>query len=170
MKATALVGEPERVAAAAFRLGAVEKLQQVVALRGKVRSDAAAQAESTELIETFIRTIRDSPASGNEAAQTLLEDLEGQVTEALSRDDWFNRWGRHYLPSLARAHQLQQCNNFKDPGVQGYGGELFAGLRDEADDLFVSLPPPKPSRPAGRAGGAAAAPISMQTYHNCGGG
>jgi len=41
----------------------------------------------------------------------LLEDLEGQVKEALSRGDYFSRWGRHYLPSLCRAHQLQQANN-----------------------------------------------------------
>ena len=30
------------------------------------------------------------------------------VTEAISRTDWFARWGRHYLPSLQRAHELQQ--------------------------------------------------------------
>ena len=35
--------------------------------------------------------------------------------------EYYVKWGRHYLPSLARAHLLQQCNNFKDPGVQGYG-------------------------------------------------
>jgi len=73
-------------------------------------------------------------------------------------------------PSLAGAHRLQLCNNFKDPGVQGYGGKVFDNLRDEADDLFVSLPPPKPSRPHRTSGGGAAAPVSMAAYHNCGGG
>ena len=48
----------------------------------------------------------------------LLKDLTGQITEATSRADWWKKWGRHFLPSLGRAHQLQQCNNFKDPGVQ----------------------------------------------------
>ena len=96
----------------------------------------------------------------------MLADVEGQITEAISREDWYTKWGGHYLPSLARAHQLQQCNNFKDPGIQQYGGELFKQLRDHADDLFCKLPPPKPSvgggysyRPrsasgAGAAGGA----------------
>eukprot|EP00500_Bicosoecida_sp_ms1_P004821 CAMPEP_0203814586 /NCGR_PEP_ID=MMETSP0115-20131106/5372_1 /ASSEMBLY_ACC=CAM_ASM_000227 /TAXON_ID=33651 /ORGANISM="Bicosoecid sp, Strain ms1" /LENGTH=621 /DNA_ID=CAMNT_0050723467 /DNA_START=34 /DNA_END=1896 /DNA_ORIENTATION=+ len=75
----------------------------------------------------------------------LLDDLEGQVTEALSRDDWYERWGRHYVPSLRRAHQLQVANNFKDPGVQFYGGTLFRKERDEADATFCRLPPPSPS-------------------------
>ena len=33
--------------------------------------------------------------------------------QALSREDWFLKWGRHYLQSLQRSHALQQCNNFK---------------------------------------------------------
>merc|ERR1711998_347234 len=34
-----------------------------------------------------------------------------------------------------------------DPGVQPYGsGALFTALRDECDKIFMSLPPPKPSR------------------------
>ncbi|CAF2783679.1 unnamed protein product [Rotaria sp. Silwood2] len=48
----------------------------------------------------------------------LLADLTGQVQEALGKQEWFNKWGVHYLPSLTRAHLLQLCNNFKDPGVQ----------------------------------------------------
>ena len=31
----------------------------------------------------------------------------------MSRGDWNSKWGRHYLPSLQRAHELQQSNNFK---------------------------------------------------------
>jgi Mg-chelatase subunit ChlD len=121
----------------------------------------------------------------------MLADVEGQITEAISREDWYTKWGGHYLPSLARAHQLQQCNNFKDPGIQQYGGELFKQLRDHADDLFCKLPPPKPSvgggysyRPrsasgAGAAGGAVGGaraapapapaprpPIDMSMYNN----
>ena len=48
----------------------------------------------------------------------LLEDAKGQATEAISRPDYWKKWGMHYLGSLMRAHQLQQCNNFKDPGIQ----------------------------------------------------
>jgi len=45
---------------------------------------------------------------------------------------------------LLGAHLLQQCNNFKDPGVQHYGqGQLFNSVRDEMDAIFCSLPAPK---------------------------
>lgn len=74
----------------------------------------------------------------------LLKDLSGQVLEAV-QEQYFRKWGRHYLPSLSRAHQLQECMNFKDPGVQQYGGEMFRALRDDADDAFNTLPPPHPS-------------------------
>jgi hypothetical protein len=49
------------------------------------------------------------------------------------------------MPSLMMAHLHQQCNNFKDPGVQGYGGKLFGTIRDKADDIFCNMEPPKPS-------------------------
>ena len=32
----------------------------------------------------------------------LLADLTGQVNQAFSRVEWFQKWGRHYLPSLTR--------------------------------------------------------------------
>jgi len=98
-------------------------------------------------VKDLIRQIQSSGSqvTASEWTKGLLADLEGQVTAALSRKDWFQKWGVHYLPSLARAHILQQCNNFKDPGVQFYGGSLFRHLRDEADDIFCKLPPPTPS-------------------------
>jgi len=80
-----------------------------------------------------------------EPLSTLLEDVQGQVCEAVSREEWYTKWGVHYLPSLMFAHLSQQCNNFKDAGVQGYGGDLFQSIRDKADEIFLALPPPKPS-------------------------
>merc|ERR1712046_299843 len=68
------------------------------------------------------------------------------MLKALKGKERFNRWGKHYLRALARAHQVQQCTNFMDPGLQVYGGELFRALRDIGDEAFLSLPPPKPSK------------------------
>ena len=79
-------------------------------------------------VARFVDQVKAAVAANSDARlPDLLADLEGQVTEALSRTDWFNKWGRHYLLSLVNAHHLQQCNNFKDPGVQHYGGALFQG-------------------------------------------
>jgi len=101
---------------------------------------------------------------------SLAEDLEGQVMEAIADKNAYGKWGKHYLPSLMSAHLLQQCNNFKDPGVQHYGGKLFRALRDEIDEIFCKLPPPTPSKKQYQYGGggysAPSAPVNMSMY-NC---
>lgn len=97
----------------------------------------------------------------------LLTDMKGEVRTAVADCAAFNKWGKHYLPSLLRSHQLQICSNFKDPGMQNYGGSIFQKLRDEADDIFMTLPPPKPS---GEMRGSSGAPIaSMRSYNNSAG-
>lgn len=97
---------------------------------------------------------------------SMLADVNGQYREAISRPEWWVRWGRHYLRSLRWAHERQQCNNFKDASVQHYSSSLFRKLRDEADDKFLTLPPPMPSRSIGRAPGAQLA--SMALMHDSG--
>jgi hypothetical protein len=73
------------------------------------------------------------------------EDSQEQITKAISRPDWFIKWGYHYLLSLSLAHLTRQCHNFKDQGVQLYGSSLFIQLQDEVLNIFSSLPPPTPS-------------------------
>lgn len=103
----------------------------------------------------------------------LLKDLEGQIAMALSTTEYYYKWGRHYLPSVQRAHNLQQCTNFKDPGMQHYGGAVFRDVRDVADDRFNELPAPKPSNVSryGSSGGAPAAysNFSMSNFNNSAG-
>merc|ERR1719330_187022 len=99
-----------------------------------------------EDIVALIDALADETVEGiPQAMAYLMEDLTGQVSEALSRPDWYLRWGVHYLPSLMFAHLSQQCNNFKDAGVQFYGGRLFKQLREAADRIFIELPPPTPT-------------------------
>ncbi|KAJ3041140.1 hypothetical protein HDV00_009855 [Rhizophlyctis rosea] len=119
-------------------------------------------------IQTLIERIRSSPTTSTPATSALLQDLTGQVTEAFIQK-YYNRWGKHYLPSLSRAHQLQICNNFKDPGVQVYGGQLFKELQGTIEKVFLGLPPPKPSnRRRTRAGSLSAPsqPVNMARYYN----
>ncbi|PRP73578.1 von Willebrand factor type A domain containing protein [Planoprotostelium fungivorum] len=91
----------------------------------------------------------------------LLQDLKGQVIMGLEPNA-YETWGKHFLVSLEMTHSNQLCNNFKDPGVQHYGGELFKGIRDDLDDIFVKLPPPKRAAAIGH--------VDMQQYYNCYGG
>lgn len=49
--------------------------------------------------------------------------------------------------SILNAHENQICNSFKDPGPLRYGEDspLFCRCRQELDDCFDNIPPPKPS-------------------------
>lgn len=132
-------------------------------------ASGVAQAKRDDLaavlatVRQLIAQLRASRSVSQPAILTLLEDLDGQVTEAFANQQSFKRWGCHFLPSLERAHLLQVCNNFKDPGVQRYGGALFQTLRDEVDDRFTKLPPPKPT---GRLQAGSIAVRSMASYNN----
>jgi len=104
----------------------------------------------------------------NATISDIIRDCEGQACEAVSKDEWFCRWGRHYLKSLCCAHAYELCNNFKDPGVQHYGGEMFASIRDDLDDIFQSLPPPVNKslqfRKQSSSFSVAYAPVSMSRF------
>lgn len=95
---------------------------------------------------------------------------EGQVS--MSTKFWA-RWGEHYLRSYYRAQQLQQSLNFKDAGLQIYGGDLFRAIQTEADTAFCTLPAPKPSAVPRIAAVRAAvynSPATMVSFHNASGG
>jgi hypothetical protein len=130
-------------------------------------TDVSDREKGAHLVSELVEKVRGCLAKDEEQVKNLLEDISGQAAEALCRDDWWRKWGRHYMPSLMLAHMSQQCNNFKDPGVQGYGGDLFRKVRDSADELFNQLPAPKPS---GRARLSYSAPVNMASYNNCWGG
>jgi hypothetical protein len=121
-------------------------------------------------LETLDKNITTSPTLANYPdALELAKDVSGEGILALQVAN-FDRWGRHYLPALARAHQRQQCGNFKDPGLQVYGRDsgVFAYERKKLDDAFMALPPPKPS--VKRYDGSTAAPLkSMSRYYSSAG-
>ena len=102
----------------------------------------------------------------------LLEDINGQWTEAMDINS-FQRWGRHYLPSLAAAHLSQTCNNFLDKGIQTYGGTRFHELRDAFDKLLNEMAAPRATlrqyveqRARSRGIVANAAPSTMASYND----
>ncbi|CAF1540367.1 unnamed protein product [Didymodactylos carnosus] len=123
-----------------YRLEFVHRVREAMNLM--LKND---MKNAQKVIEKLELEIKSSNVQNHPFIIDLLVDLTGQVTEALSNREWFDRWGKHYLPSLTRAHLLQICNNFKDPGVQHYGSKLFNAIRDDMDEIFCKLPAPKPS-------------------------
>lgn len=109
--------------------------------------------------------------------QGILDDLKGQVSEAVSREEWFKRWGIYYLRSLRFAHQRQYKNNFKDEGIKNYGGVAFVNEVERVNKVFDSLPPPEPSayRRSHRWGGSSSSnvakkkTVNMSAYNNSSG-
>lgn len=73
-----------------------------------------------------------------------------------------------FLLFILGAHLLQQCNNFKDPGVQHYGkGALFISVRDEMDGIFCNLPAPKRAHNTAFVDSTThSAPIDMSVFNN----
>ncbi len=91
----------------------------------------------------------------------------GQIKEAFSCDEWYKKWGAHFLRSIMNAYKNQQCNNFKDPGVQNFGGDLFVEIRQKADGIFCMLEPPKPSILHHRNSSSNyVAPTTMHSYYD----
>jgi hypothetical protein len=85
-------------------------------------------------------------AGGDGRIAALKQDVQGRMAKALMGKARFDRWGKHYLRALMRAHQLQVCTNFMDPGLQIYGGSLFKQTRDRGDTVFLELAPPAPQK------------------------
>jgi Mg-chelatase subunit ChlD len=94
------------------------------------------EGRAVEYLETMINKF--------EWKKSYLADLNGQVRKAIESTN-FKKWGKHYLPSLAGAYQYQRCNNFLDIGIQQFCGETFEKVRTKLDEVFNTLPPPKPT-------------------------
>jgi Mg-chelatase subunit ChlD len=92
----------------------------------------------------------------------------GQIKLAIESINYYNTWGKHYLFSLMNAYNYQQCNNFKDPGIQHFGGKLFNSISDEIEEIFIKIPPPIPRNTYNN--NNVTNPISMRSYYNQNGG
>uniref|UniRef100_A0A6B2KZD7 VWFA domain-containing protein n=1 Tax=Arcella intermedia TaxID=1963864 RepID=A0A6B2KZD7_9EUKA len=95
-----------------------------------------------EMVEKLGSSDFASPHSENSDPRlvALYDDLSGRVSKAISTEERWKRWGKHYLLALNRSHQLQMRTNFMDPGLQVYGGSLFVKLMDEGGKVFITLP------------------------------
>jgi hypothetical protein len=140
-------------------------------------------AESVDMLNDFYREVSTSSVAEDGRLIAILKDIksteenEGQIGKSFSRQDWYDKWGKHYVPSVSKAHIYQQCVNFKDPSMQVYGGRLFSEIQEKADDIFCSMPSPTPScrqqSYSGHGGGGSSyvqpAAVNMSHYYNSGG-
>jgi len=95
---------------------------------------------------------------------------EGQV---LLSAKYYTTWGLHYLRCYLRAHELQHCVNFKDVGLQDYGGSVFHATVAKGDETFALLPPMEKRQVSVSTNAFAAntvQPIDFGAFHNHGGG
>jgi len=123
----------------------IPTVNSIFSLFWKKPQPASALKIAAQNFETQSKTINTSLANYPDAI-ALASDIGGEVVLALSVEKNWTKWGKHYFPALARAHQRQQCSNFKDAGLQVYGqhSPFFIKSRDELDAAFDKLPPPKP--------------------------
>ena len=96
----------------------------------------------------------------------------GQIKLAFENPLYYKTWGQHYLRALMNAYNYQQCNNFKDPGVQHFGGKLFNSISDSIEDIFINIPAPIPTGNTynTRFSTRISNPVSMTSYYNQNGG
>ncbi|KAI3321385.1 U-box domain-containing protein [Xylariaceae sp. AK1471] len=108
------------------------------------------------------------PARGyeDEYNKSLMQDLNGQIREALSRPEYFDRWGCHFFYSLWNAHSKQLCNSFKDPGPLMYNkSQSFIRCRDVLNKAFDNIPAPMPSMASRATPGHGPRFFSMSAYN-----
>lgn len=98
-----------------------------------------------------VGVIHDSFQQCKSLVANMLIDIEestdaskGQIHKAI-QSSYFNTWGKHYLRSVLSAYRRQICINFKDRGMQSFKTARFEEEQERIEDIFVSIPPPKPS-------------------------
>ena len=101
------------------------------------------------LIKKIESKLRKEVSTNTSLIMGMIENLvgtvsEGQITLAITNQNYFKRWGELYLDQLTRSLNQQIKPNFKDAACI-FGGNQFDIIVDKTSDIFDSLPPPVPS-------------------------
>lgn len=131
------------------------RYQYMTAIKSCLAQAKALQHE--EAVGTLMAVADKLSVNSNAKAKEFIKDIrgadpEGQIGIAPHKE-YYMKWGEHYMRSYLRAQHLQQCMNFKDPGLQIYGGDLFREIQTLGDKAFDDLPPPVPSGQSQKAAG-----------------
>ena len=74
----------------------------------------------------------------------IITDLETEILMAVSDKQTFYDWGKKYIYAYRHALMFQQCNNFKDKIGNCFGNTFTHALKTKLEDIFVTIPGPKP--------------------------
>lgn len=98
------------------------------------------------IIDNFINDMIQYRASVNEdIMNTIIDNVADQVFLA-STENYYYKWGKHYLYSFHNAVKNQINNNFKDSLVQTFGGKMFYKIQASLNEIVANISPPTPSR------------------------
>ena len=96
----------QHIAQQRFRLRSVHCVRSLFeAMRQKLKTPTL-PSDPIDNARNQLRALEEEmkhyPDQRDEFVKDLLADLTGQVEEATSKDEWFKKWGVHFLPSLTR--------------------------------------------------------------------
>ncbi|CAF3255615.1 unnamed protein product [Rotaria sp. Silwood2] len=77
-------------------------LEQMCEVKTKSRNTQEKHKAAMNQINTLEKNMRKYADINDEFIKDLLTDLTGQVRQAIEKEDWFHKWGIHFLPSLTR--------------------------------------------------------------------
>jgi len=104
-----------------------------------------------KLIESFTDFLKSKYLSApSNFIRDLIDDFSnsnpnfGQIRKAIERQEWYNKWGKHYLRSVLCAYEMEICLNFKDLTPKHFSSSLFLEYQSQIEDVFskIELPPP----------------------------
>jgi Mg-chelatase subunit ChlD len=130
----------------------------------------------TALIHRTSALLESDPSNRMASLLTDLSDSDpsrGQIGKAFGSIAAFDRWGRHYIPTVLSSLQNGWAINFKDAlSVEVFGGSpAIRELVDRGDAIFTALPPPTSTAMSVHRYGTspAAAQTSMASVHSSAG-
>ena len=79
----------------------------------------------------------------NSYLDDFLKDITDQIYKGLTKLEYFNRWGKFYIPSIIHFHNKKICPNFIQPGLQHYKNDKMIELAEDYHEIFCTYEPPK---------------------------
>lgn len=119
---------------------------------------------------TFYSGYQDSSMNPNwyQLIMNLEYDVNEQISLAISKPEYWRKWGQAYWQTLAMALDKQYSANFKDKCLQCFGNEIAKHEYDRICDIYDSMQMIKPSGSTDKR--TTVIPQYASTFNNASGG